>query len=152
MLWRLFIFLLLTGCAHDKASNLVFWESQPTPVIFQNNSKWILFLLDGEGNIIKTLNVDFTHDSADTCVSGVSRKLRILSEAPGRSELFLGEPAYDVRGAVLIINLSANLCDAGYELIGHISMLGVEGYHQSVSMYGGEVFGRFYGVPLSPAN
>ncbi len=62
--------------------------------------------------------------------------------------MFLGEAAYEVVGAAILIDLSANICDAGYELRGRISETGVEGIHQPVSMFGGDVVGRFYGMPL----
>lgn len=145
---RFLILLLLVGCASKAPSGYSTWASQPTPKVFQSSSKWSLFLLDKKGAIIRSMVVEFSQDSIQTCSSGEFKKLKIISEYPERSKLFLGEPAYEIRGAALIVDLSANLCDAGYELRGKVSDIGVEGDHQPVSMFGGEVVGRFYGMPL----
>jgi hypothetical protein len=146
---RLLVLLFLVGCASKGPGDYITWASLPTPEVFQSNAKWSLFLLDKQGAIIRSMVVEFSQDSTQTCSSGDFKKLRIISEYPERSELFLGEPAYDIKGAALIIDLSANLCDAGYELRGKVSGVGVEGYHQPVSTFGGEIVGRFYGMPLT---
>ena len=145
---RFLVLLFLVGCASKTPNDYLIWASLPTPGVFQDNVKWSLFLLDKQGAIIRSMVVEFTQDTTQTCSSGDFKKLKIISEYPERSELFLGEPAYEIKGAALIIDLSANLCDAGYELRGKVSGVGVEGYHQPVSMFGGEVVGRFYGVPV----
>jgi hypothetical protein len=98
--------------------------------------------------MIRNIVVEFSNEPAQTCSSGHFKKIKVISEYPERSELFLGEPAYEIKGAALIIDLSANLCDAGYELRGKVSNIGIEGYHQPVSTFGREVVGRFYGMPL----
>lgn len=145
---RLLLIIFLSGCAAQKTNEYQQWASQPTPGIWKENSSWQILMLDKRGSIFRNLTVKFTDQAAETCGSGDFKKVEITSELPKRSELFLGIPAYHVKGGALVIDLSANLCDAGYELRGRLTDIGIEGHHQPVSMFGGEVAGRFYGSPL----
>lgn len=113
------------------------------------NQPWVLVILDNEGSIKQRITVKFTDSDADTCASDEWRMVEIVDEYPHRSGSFLGEPAYYLNGAALIVDLSANLCDAGYELKGQLTEAGVSGEHYPVSMFGGEKQGNFYGVPVN---
>jgi hypothetical protein len=116
--------------------------------MWKQNSTWSFVLLDKNGSIVRNLTLKFTGEAAETCSSGDFKKIKILSEYPIRSELFMGEAAYEIKGSALIVDLSANLCDAGYELRGQVTEIGIEGYHKPVTMFDGEMAGRFYGSPL----
>ena len=113
------------------------------------NEPWVFVILDNEGSIKQRLTLKFTDAVADTCASDEWRIVEVVDEYPRRSGSFLGEPAYYLKGAALIVDLSANLCDAGYELKGQLTDAGVSGEHYPVSMFGGEKQGNFYGVPVN---
>lgn len=140
---------LSIGCSSTKLYPYEVWSSLKTPSIFKMNEPWVFVILDKEGSIRQRLTVKFTDAAAETCASSEWRKLEIVDEHPQRSSSFLGTPAYYIKGAALIVDLSSNLCDAGYELKGQIKEAGVAGEHYPVSMFGGEVQGKFYGVPAN---
>lgn len=142
------VFLCLVGCVSHAPDNYREWSNEETPEIFRYGEKWSIILVDENGSMIRNMVVEFSDNDAYSCSSGDFKKLKVISEYPSRSEAFLGEPAYELNGAALIIDLSANLCDAGYEMRGKLSAKGVEGSHRPVSIMGGEAMGRFYGMPL----
>ncbi len=148
--YLILIMLLAVGCAtKNTTSEYQVWSAQPTPHVWNEKSKWNIVLLDDKGSIARNLTLKFTSDPAETCTSGNFKKIEILSEYPKRSEKFIGVAAYEIKGSALIIDLSSNLCDAGNELRGQVSEIGLEGNHQTVSANGTKVVGRFYGVPLN---
>ncbi|UTA47147.1 hypothetical protein L1F30_13370 [Simiduia sp. 21SJ11W-1] len=143
------ILLMMTlGCSSTAPYPYQVWSSQETPRTFKVNEPWVLVILDNEGSIKQRLTVKFTEAVADSCSSGDWRVLDVVNTYPNGSDIILGEPAYYLSGAALIVDLSANLCDAGYELMGQLTLVGVSGEHYPVSMFGGEKEGNFYGVPV----
>ncbi|WP_308911905.1 hypothetical protein [Pseudokordiimonas caeni] len=139
---------LLAACSAASKNEFQSGMNEPTPQAMKYGSRWSLLLTSRDGSLTRSMIVEFSAAPAESCSSGEFRKLKILSEYPARDAVFLGEAAYEVVGAAILIDLSANICDAGYELRGRISETGVEGIHQPVSMFGGDVVGRFYGMPL----
>ena len=142
------IALLFIGCSSNKTYPYEEWASLKTPEIFSTNALWSFVILGKDGDIRQRFSLKFADSSAETCSSGEWKRIDIVSEFPVRHGSFEGKPAYYLNGAALIIDLSANLCDAGYELKGQIKESGVSGEHYPVSMFGGEVQGKFYGVPV----
>jgi hypothetical protein len=143
---------LLASCVVKGPSQYEIWASQPTPNTWAIESDWVLILLDQDEKIIRSLIVRVLNQDANTCSSGDWKQLKILDEQPARSSNFAGKPAYKLKGSALTIDLSANLCDAGYELRGQLTNVGVVGIHQPISMFGGEVVGSYFGVPLRNQN
>ena len=141
--------MLAIGCSSTPPYPYKVWSSLETPSIFSMNEPWVFVILDNEGSIKQRLTLKFTDAVADTCASDEWRIVEVVDEYPRRSGSFLGEPAYYLKGAALIVDLSANLCDAGYELKGQLTDAGVSGEHYPVSMFGGEKQGNFYGVPVN---
>lgn len=147
-----FIILMLFGCAGPKGFDYEYWALKSTPNIFNSNKIWAFVLLDLDGNIQNTITLEFTDENVETCSNGESFRINILDQPPPQSPNNMAEPAYSIRGAALIIDLSANLCDNGYEIAGSINDLGISGVHYPVTMFGGEVQGIFYGIPVKAPN
>ena len=66
-----------------------------------------------------------------TCDSGDYRRAEILAEHRVDDAIPLYNPAYEVTGAALRIQLSTGLCDDGYAIIGGVTKGGFEGIHMS---------------------
>ena len=147
-LFFILICFFVAGCASTKKHPYEVWKSLETPSSFSLGEHWVFIILNHEGEIKQKLVVNFTGDTASTCASGEWKKIEIINEYPSRNGSYRGSPAYYLKGAALIIDLSANLCDAGYELKGQLQETGIVGEHYPVSMFGGEVQGMFYGVPV----
>jgi hypothetical protein len=141
------LLVLLAGCVNVTGNDYRAWALKETPSTFGQNEPWTVVMLNRDREIERTLTIEFSSDTAQTCNSEGWRKVRVLAESPERSGMFRGEPAYFVRGAALTIDLSANLCDAHYELQGELTEAGVTGTHGPVSPWGGEVRGDFIGIP-----
>lgn len=144
-----FTFILALGCSSTRLNPYQVWSSLETPAAFSESELWVFVVLDKNGAIKQRLTLKFADAVAETCASDEWKKVEIVDEHPQRSGSFLGEPAYYLNGAALIVDLSANLCDAGYELKGQLTEVGIHGEHYPVSMFGGEIQGGFYGVPVN---
>ena len=142
------IYVFISGCAATNVYPYKTWSSLETPTAFGEHELWVLVMLNTKGDITQRLEVKFSDVVAETCASDDWKKVEIVNEFPERSGMFQGEAAYYLKGAALVIDLSANLCDAGYELRGQLKEVGISGEHYPVSMFGGEVHGTFYGVPI----
>lgn len=140
---------LAAGCSSTKLYPYQAWSLLETPTVFRENELWVVVILDTNGAIKQRLTVKFIDAIAETCASDEWKKVEIIDEHPKRSGSFLGKSAYHLKGAALIIDLSANLCDAGYQLKGQIKETGISGEHYPVSMFGGAIQGKFYGVPIN---
>ena len=139
---------LLGACSGKRVSPYQEWSALETPEVFKSKNNWSFILLNREGEINRRIVIRFTEYEAKTCSSGDWKQAEIIDEYPPRQDDFLGESAYFVNGAALIIDLSSNFCDAGYELKGQLQETGVTGNHYPVSMFGIEIVGKFYGVPI----
>ncbi len=149
LLFLSFTCILIFGCSSTKLTPYEAWSSLETPAAFSESELWVFVILDNDGAIKQRLTLKFADAAAETCASDEWKKIEIIDEHPQRSSSFLGEPAYYLNGAALIVDLFANLCDAGYELKGQLTDAGIHGEHYPVSMFGGEIQGRFYGVPVN---
>ena len=122
-----------------------------TPSIWSLSRPWTFVLLDNSVKVTRVLKLEFTDSPAETCASGEWRKIRIIDQDPtpeATSSLgFTKEPAYILQGSFLLIDLHSNLCDAGLELRGELTNLGVSGTQQTVELFGGKELGTFVGVP-----
>jgi hypothetical protein len=110
--------------------------------------------LDRRGQLARTLTVRVTEAPAETCTSGDWRRLEVLSERPQRRVPthvpdFGSQPAWELEGSALIIDLNARYCDVAYVLRGHLTAVGVQGTHGGETPWGSETVGRFYGAPVN---
>jgi len=122
--------------------------SEPTPESWKPGSTWTLILVDQHETIIRSMTVRFTEKEAKTCIGGEWKVLEVLAERPPRRSAFLGRPAYWTKGSAMMIDLTANICDAYTPLRGRLTSNGVTGEHGTEHMFGGEVIGTFYGAPV----
>lgn len=148
MFIRLCIALMLTSCASIKPINYEYFSKQPTPQIVKVHTAWAITIVDEKGLMTRNLVVEFTDIVAKTCNTQGGKKLKILSDLPLEDETEKNEISYEFIGSILLIDLGAELCDAGRELTGVISTNGVEGTVEYKSMTGSPIIGRFYGVPI----
>lgn len=150
---RTIVFLALivstSACNTTAFSEYQNWASKPTPEYWNTETDWAITLLDGDGRIHRTLTVRFTDKTVETCAREGARQLEILHEVPEPSPNFIGEPAYWLSGSALIMDLTANLCDAYTELHGELTDTGFVGYWQYVGMLGTTVVGPVYGVRVN---
>lgn len=144
-----FTCILALGCSSTRLNTYQTWSLLETPTVFRESELWVFVILDKDDAIKQRLTLKFSDAVAESCASDEWKKIEIVDEHPQRSDSFLGKPAYYLNGAALIVDLSANLCDAGYELKGQLAEAGIHGEHYPVSMFGGEIQGRFYGVPVN---
>lgn len=145
----LVVLVFLVGCASINIKReYQEWSAEDTPAIWTENRTWVVALLDDQGAIIRSLTLRFTAERAKTCSSGDWLVAEVLSERPPRDPGFEGVAAYRVAGAMLTIDLSANLCDNYYPLRGRLSETGVIGTHGSVTPQGSEYVGPFVGAPI----
>jgi hypothetical protein len=140
--------LLMAGCIPARLSEYEILSSQPTPQTWDLNKVWSLVVLDKDGKISQTLTVKFTDAAEKTCTSGEWKRLEILGERPAPHPSFLGRPAYTLEGRAIHIGLTPNLCDAYTDLRGSLTELGMSGTVETVSLFGGERLGRFYGIQV----
>jgi hypothetical protein len=125
----------------------------PTPHNLKAGSRWSFVLLNGEGQITATFVAQLSDVAAmETCENGNYRRLEIVSERRSGNSVPLRDPAYEVTGAALRIQLSTGLCDDGYAIIGRVTEAGFEGIHMPEVLIAPkgthDVVQRAYGVPL----
>lgn len=149
MLKYLLLIVFLTGCAAHNSKNIESFYSKSTPQVIKDHVRWAFVLIDENGNISRRIVAELTDITAITCDTAGGKKLKIIHEYPKRSELFQGEPAYQIDGAVLTIDLTANLCDASSVLQGAISDNGVAGRHFEKGLMDFRELGHFYAIPLN---
>lgn len=149
LLTVIFICFLFSACSSKKIHPYQVWSSLETPKVFGENKLWSFVMLDKEENIKQRFILKFTDVVVDTCASGEWKKIEIVNKFPEKHIGYLDQPAYSLKGAALTIDLASNVCDGGYELQGQIQEIGVFGEHYPVSIFGGEVQGKFYGVPVA---
>ncbi len=146
------LIILLSACASPKPSRYQIESRNPTPKSFLVGSKWGFALLDSHGEIFKTVVFEITDIDVKTCESGITKKLKVISESPVGVYPKLFNPTYKVTGAAIRISFSPELCDANYALIGSISELGAIGFHTPEELIFGRhnknVGGSFYGFPV----
>lgn len=147
-----FVLLLLTGCASNQPSTPQLASSLPTPASLKPGSLWSFVLLDGDGGIAATLVVRLSDEPVNTCESGGYRRVEILSKSKTSAAILVNDPAYQVMGAALRIQLSTGLCDNGYAIIGEVRGGGFEGTHMQEVLVAPrathDLVQRVYGVPL----
>lgn len=141
---------LSSGCATRQLSLYEVAAANPTPQTLAVNSKWAITLLDVYGHIEKSLVIRLTDRPAQICESGDYRQLEVISEQGTSGGPRLGNPAYEVKGAALSIQLSTLLCDSGYAVIGGVTSNGFEGIHMEEVLIAPKnvPIGRAYGVPV----
>ena len=150
--------LVLVGCTstaeREYEGNLQEYQrmiASPTPSVWAVYQPWKFVLLDNSDKVARVLTLEFTDLPAETCSSGDWRQARIVEQEPTPESAshvgYTKEPAYILQGSFLLIDLHSNLCDAGFELRGELTNLGVSGKQQTVHIFGGETMGTFVGVP-----
>jgi hypothetical protein len=148
---RLLVFALtgaLAACAAQTNGRHADWENQPTPRSWEPDTTWQFLIIDKRGQLSQALVVRFTREAAQSCTAGVWNKLEVLRQNPPRQPEFIGTAAYELTGSALIINLTANLCDANNLIEGRLDALGFSGTFQSGGLRGGDPALPAYGSPL----
>lgn len=149
---RIYLYIILAcllGCSNtfqkdgfEVYSNISLQDS------WQENAKWAFVLLNEQGEISRSIVLRFTDETANSCTAGDYKKIEILQERPLRSKLYLGEAAYTQVGSLINIDLAANLCDAGHQLIGKIKNQGIDGKHFLIDISEEDNENYFYAMKL----
>lgn len=119
----------------------------PTPEIWINNKIWSFILINNELMIEQSYIFEFTNDEANSCTDAPWKSLNILSQNPNGGENSIGNPAYNIEGSYLSIDLTADICDSGNNISGELNSNGFNGTHGISHLFGGELRGKAYGVP-----
>jgi hypothetical protein len=119
----------IAGCATTQPSAYEKAAALPTPDSLLPNSRWAIVLLDANGDIAADMVVQLSSAPVKTCDSGNYRSVEVISERRSDRSIPLENPAYDVEGAALRIQLSPGWCDDGYAIIGGVTAAGFEGIH-----------------------
>jgi hypothetical protein len=144
---------LIAGCATTQPSAYEKAAALPTPDSLLPNSRWAIVLLDANGDLAADIVVQLSSAPVKTCDSGNYRSVEVISERRSdRSIPPLQNPAYDVEGAALRIELTSGWCDDGYAIIGRVTAAGFEGIHMPevliVPRSKRTILLRAFGVPL----
>ena len=129
--------IALLGCttAPISVQDAVQGESVLTAAPGDN---WTVVEFNDAGESVRTLRLELTAESADTCISGDWRKIKVVSD-PAR---YTRNPAYVLSENRLEILLNTGLCDA-YDsyIFDKDSSIG-RGEHVAYGMLGGKTMGR----------
>ncbi len=71
-------------------------------------SRWLLMPLNPESGVRVTLRLEVTDESADTCIAGEWRALKVLGGSHGSVQA----PAYTREGSRVTVLLNTSKCDA----------------------------------------
>jgi hypothetical protein len=121
--------MLVVGCATTQPSAYEKAAALPTPNTLFPNSRWAIVLLDEHGQVAGTIVVKLSDAPVKTCDSGEYRRAEVLADHRVDGGIPLYNPAYEVTGAALRIQLATGLCDGGYAIIGGVTESGFEGVH-----------------------
>jgi hypothetical protein len=135
--FSLMVVIALLGCAAAPMSvqNTVQGESVLTVAPGDN---WTVVEFNDSGESVRTLGLELTSEPADTCISGDSRKVKVVSD-PAR---YTREPAYVLSENRLEILLNTGLCDAYDSYIFDKDASLGRGEHVAYGMFGGKTLGR----------
>ncbi len=136
----------LFGCAQPEPTAYQAWSGEPTPSIWRLGDDWYVVVRDEAEVIVRTLVVRFGSEKARTCNAEEWKTVEIVHEMPPRSAAFLGVPAFKLKGRMLKVDLTANLCDNSTYLFGHLTELGWTGVYETSHMLGGETLGDFVAI------
>jgi len=128
-LFPVLILLAASGCATTQLSVYQTAATLPTPATLAPNSRWAIVLLDEHGQLAGTLVFKLSDVPAKTCVSGNWLRAEVLADHRVDHSISLNDPAYEVTGAALHIELTTGLCDDDYGIIGGVTASGFEGVH-----------------------
>jgi hypothetical protein len=121
---------LIAGCATTQPSAYEKAAALPTPDTLLPNSRWAIVLLDANGDIAGDMVVQLSSVPVKTCDSGNYRSVDVISERRSENSIPLSNPAYEVEGAALRIELTTGWCDDGYAIVGGVTKVGgFEGIH-----------------------
>jgi hypothetical protein len=144
--------MLVDGCATTQPSDYEKAATLPTPKTLFPNSRWAIVLLDANGDIAGDMVVQLSSAPVKTCNSINYRSVEVISERRSDSSIPLDNPAYEVEGAALRIDLSPGWCDDGYAIIGGVTEAGFKGVHmrEALIVPRGKrtVLLRAFGVPI----
>jgi hypothetical protein len=125
------MFLLVASCATTQPSAYQRAQGLATPHALTPGARWALVLLDGNGQIAASLVIKLSDVPILTCDSGNYRRVEVESESRLDGNVPLHDPAYEVVGAAVRIQLSSGWCDDGYAIIGGVTESGFEGVHMA---------------------
>ncbi len=112
------------------------------------NAVWSISVVGLKGEALGTFTVELTDESAQSCMSGDWRKVRVVQSTfqPLTTHLESKDyyPSYEADGEVLTIQLnSPGLCDAYVFLGGTFSGREGRGDYRTMGLDGGEPLGTF---------
>jgi hypothetical protein len=144
--------LSMAACVSAPPSAFQTASTLATPESLSVNARWALTLLDGEGRIAGTIVMKLLETPIETCDGDGYRRVEILSQRLVDTSIRIHNPAYDVSGAALRVQLSTGLCDNGYAIVGGVADAGFEGIHMEEVLLSSakprSSSWRAYGVPL----
>lgn len=128
-LFPVVLILAALGCATTRPSAFQQAAALPTPDTLAPDSRWAFVLLDEHGQMAGTIVVKLSDVPVTTCGSGDYRRVEVLADHRVDNRITLHNPAYEVTGAALRIELSSGLCDDGYAIVGGVTGSSFEGVH-----------------------
>jgi hypothetical protein len=140
------LLLLLFGCATTKSNvNYDAYFEQLTPGRWQQPGTWRFEVVDNQqrslGHILLLLSGQDT-DSED-CVDEGWKKAVVLVDTLDVDFGFDINPAYNIHGRWLTIDLTATVCDADYKLFGQLDGENAAGNFNYSHLLGGYNIGTF---------
>jgi len=145
-----FLASLAAGCVATPSDEHEDLTSMPTPAYWSTETPWAFTLLDSDGRIETVFIMQFTDYPAETCSSGESKQVDILHESPPPPFRSAREKAYRLYGRLLVIALTADLCDVHNQLQGELTENGFVGTQIVGDMFEFTEIGKVYGVPIPP--
>lgn len=144
--------LSLAACVSAPPSAFQLAATLPTPNSLTANSRWAITLLDADGGIAGTMVIRLLNSPVDTCDGDDYRRVEIISEHLVDPTIRVHNPAYEVSGAALRVQLSSGLCDNGYAIVGGVANASFEGIHMEEVLVSSvrrrSAVLRAYGVPI----
>jgi len=142
----------LAGCTREdmsfsaRAQRYQHLSEQQSPATWVTGSRWTFIASDKKGAIAGSIVFRVTDEPVKVCIAGNWKKLEIV----GNSSLPAHAPAYLLGGRTLEVLLSSDLCDSYDEFSGDLSDKGFTGTHENSGMFGGQTYGRVYGISIGP--
>jgi len=123
------ILLATLGCASVQPSAYQKAAARPTPSTLTPNSRWAVVLLDESGQVAATLVLKLSDVPVKTCDSGNYHRAEVVAEHRLTDGITLHDPAYEVTGSAIRIQLSTGMCDDGYAVVAGVTGSSFDGVH-----------------------
>lgn len=139
--------LLLIACASEPLRpvwDYKFLSTQSTPSEWAADSVWT-FVTAHKAGASESLTFRVTDESADTCMSGVWRKLELVEGQVASIAGIRSKAAFSVDGRFLWVSLNANWCDANDDIRGELRAARFEGERSVGGITGSSIVGSVEG-------